>query len=145
MSHGFFEGLDFAKIRNTDPPFIPVLEDACDTSYFDNRELEDFQELLEDENGAEAVVYDKSSDPELGQINQSSSATQLHHSSLAKQEGTSSNSSSPIQYNANFSVGIVKRIYWIRRGAANLLQVKLPAVIPAPQITVGTTAVETRQ
>ena len=108
MSHSFFEGLDFAKIRNTDPPFIPVLEDACDTSYFDNRELEDFQELLEDENGAEAVVYDRSSDPEMGHVNLNSSATQLARSSLVKQEETSNKSSSPIQYNANFSVGIVE-------------------------------------
>ena len=48
MAHPFFQGLDFKHLRKTDPPFIPVLEDAFDTSYFDNRELDDFQELLND-------------------------------------------------------------------------------------------------
>ena len=108
MSHIFFDGLDFAKIRSTDPPFIPVLEDACDTSYFDNRELEDFQELLKDENGAEAVVYERSSNPELMHITQNSSATNMDRPSLSNQRGAPNESSSPIQYNADFSVGIVE-------------------------------------
>ena len=56
-AHDFFDGVDFDRLRQSDPPFIPVLENQFDTSYFDNRELEDLEELLLDEESGAAVVH----------------------------------------------------------------------------------------
>ena len=66
MSHRVFEGVDFDGLYKSDPPFIPVLENAFDTSYFDNRELEDLKELLQDEDSGSAIVHEEGAEDGAG-------------------------------------------------------------------------------
>ncbi|KXN69972.1 kinase-like protein, partial [Conidiobolus coronatus NRRL 28638] len=35
--HTFFKGMDFDKLHEIEPPFMPNPEDVCDTSYFESR------------------------------------------------------------------------------------------------------------
>ena len=116
MAHPFFQGLDFKHLRKTDPPFIPVLEDAFDTSYFDNRELDDFQELLNDENGAEATIYNDSSvtGTATSSLNNTVNANNNNNNNNNKKSMLNSNttrkttSTSPVYSDDGFSVGIVE-------------------------------------
>jgi hypothetical protein len=34
LSHQFFQGLDWHNIRQLKPPFVPMLENECDLTYF---------------------------------------------------------------------------------------------------------------
>jgi serine/threonine protein kinase len=116
MAHSFFKGLNFKHLRRTDPPFIPVLEDAFDTSYFDNRELDDFQELLNDENGAEATVYDTPGTTNVALISAAANTTTVSSSSVNNSVNISMNknrlggnkSVSPLNPDNGFIVGIVE-------------------------------------
>ncbi|KAF8924700.1 Serine/threonine-protein kinase, partial [Dissophora ornata] len=45
MSHPFFHGVDWEKIRQMDSPFVPVLTSITDTSYFPTEDLEKTAEL----------------------------------------------------------------------------------------------------
>eukprot|EP00949_MAST-11_sp_MAST-11-sp1_P003962 g3962.t1 len=49
QGHDFFAGVDWENHRESDPPFIPVLESIDDTSYFDRRNLQDLAEIIDDE------------------------------------------------------------------------------------------------
>ena len=39
--HPFFNGIDWDNIRNSKPPFIPILKNEYDTSYFENFEIKE--------------------------------------------------------------------------------------------------------
>ncbi|KAL0583147.1 hypothetical protein ABG067_006914 [Albugo candida] len=47
-SHVFLEGVDWEKLLNFTPPFVPTLEGPNDTSYFNNRNLTDV--FIDDDN-----------------------------------------------------------------------------------------------
>jgi serine/threonine protein kinase len=43
--HPWFAGIDWAHVSDLEPPFVPCLEDPCDTSYFEERNaLEQYDE-----------------------------------------------------------------------------------------------------
>lgn len=46
-THPFFYGADWNSLRNIEPPFVPRLESATDTSYFPTDELGNLSDELE--------------------------------------------------------------------------------------------------
>ena len=49
--HPFFKGVDWDNIRNTKPPFIPILKNEYDTSYFETFEInEPFYPIIDNNN-----------------------------------------------------------------------------------------------
>jgi protein-serine/threonine kinase len=39
-AHPFFAGIDWARVREYDPPFVPQLQSIIDTTYFPTEDLE---------------------------------------------------------------------------------------------------------
>ena len=67
MSHPFFKGVDWDKLRDVDPPYVPDLKSDFDTGYFDDFSSSDdmakYTEVKEKQKNVDAV---KDSDEPMG-------------------------------------------------------------------------------
>mmetsp|Transcript_18492 Transcript_18492/g.27540 ORF Transcript_18492/g.27540 Transcript_18492/m.27540 type:complete len:170 (+) Transcript_18492:293-802(+) len=67
ISHPFFKDLNWLKLKEMQPPFVPRLSSETDTSYFDVDDTVDIDQLLRsfDETTDTAAVASSSSSPPL--------------------------------------------------------------------------------
>ncbi|RKP37573.1 kinase-like protein [Dimargaris cristalligena] len=56
QNHPYFHHFDLATMRETDPPFVPMLESEADTSYFDDFTNPDDMEIYKDVNNKKQQI-----------------------------------------------------------------------------------------